>query len=161
LNLDQLTNIAEIVASVATVATLIYLAFEIRTSNKLQRAESRRSVLNHVAPLSIAIGQSKVTSDLFYRGMMEYDKLEPSDKIQFEFLFSVMSSHVDLAFTDWKLGLTDSNSFDSSARDFFNLLQTPGGNAYWRHRSANHAGPFRDYVVNTVFQGQEPGKSKG
>jgi len=144
LSLDQLTHFAEIIASMATVATLIFLTFEIRTSNKLQKAESRRSVLNHVAPLSIAIGQSKETSDLFYRGIMEYDKLEASEKIQFEFLFSVMSSYVDLAFTDWKLGLTDSNSFDSSARDFFNLLQTPGGNAYWRHRSANLARPFRD-----------------
>ena len=71
------------------------------------------------------------------------------------------TSHVDLAFTDWKLGLTDSNSFESSARDFFNLLQTPGANAYWRHRSANHARPFRDYVIDTVFQGQEPEKSEG
>lgn len=150
MNLEQLTSFAEITAAFATVITLIFLNVEIRRNNKLQRAESRRSVLNTAVQLSIAVGQSKEASEVFYRGLTEYDQLTRPEKTQFEFLFSVMSSHVDLAFTDWKLGLTDTQSFETTARDYFNLLKTEGGRKYWRHRGGNHAPEFRKYVDEQI-----------
>ena len=65
MSLDQVTNIAQIAAALATVITLAYLAIQIRSNNNLQKAESRRSVLSHSAQLATAIGQSSDSSDCF------------------------------------------------------------------------------------------------
>ena len=126
MSLNQVTNIAEIAAALATVITLAYLAIQIRSNNNIQKAESRRSVLNHSAQLATAIGQSSEASDVFYRGLTAYCDLKNSEKLQFEFMFSVLAGHCSLAFTDWKLGFSDQDSFDTTSRDFYRMLKTPG-----------------------------------
>lgn len=156
MSLDQATNIAEIAAALATIFTLAYLAFQIRSNNRLQKAESRRSVLNHSAQLATAIGQSSQASELFYRGLTEYCNLENSEKLQFEFLFSVLAGHCSLAFTDWKLGLNNQNSFETTSREFFRLLKTPGGKEYWKRHGPTSEIDFLSHINEKVYNNEPP-----
>jgi len=155
-SLDQATNIAEIVAALATVITLAYLAIQIRSNNNLQKAESRRSVLNHSAQLATAIGQSSEASDVFYRGLTEYSHLESSEKLQFEFMFSVLAGHCSLAFTDWKLGLNDQDSFDTTSREFYRMLKTPGGIEYWKRHGPTSEKDFFNHINENVYNSEPP-----
>ena len=156
MNLDQATNIAEIVASLATVITLAYLAVQVRSNNNHQKAESRRSTLGHSAQLATAIGQSSEASDVFYRGITEYKDLKDAEKLQFEFMFSVLAGHCTLAFEDWQLGLNDRSSFETTSREFFRMLNTPGGVEYWKRHGKTSDTKFFSYVNDNVFGGQAP-----
>ena len=156
MSLDQTTNIAEIAAAIATVVTLAYLAIQIRTNNRLQKAESRRSVLNHSAQLATAIGQSSEASEVFYRGLTAYSDMKEAEKLQFEFLFSVLAGHCSLAFTDWKLGLNDQHSFDTTSREFYRMLKTPGGIEYWKRHGPTSEIDFFNHINEQVYNDKPP-----
>ena len=146
LGLDQVTNIAEIMAAIATVATLFYLAVQIRKSNTLQSAESRRATINASLPLASIIGQSTESAAVFSKGMAEYSTLTSEEKMQFHFLFSMLASQNELMYTDSKLGLSDWALFEASERAFLPLLATPGGRAYWRVRGNYHGPEYSAHI---------------
>ena len=156
MTLEQYAAIAEIIGGLAVLLTLIYLVIEIRKSNRLSRAESRRSTMGHSANMAMVIGQSREASEVFYRGLIEHENLSPSEEIQFGFLFSILSGHADLAYTDWALGLSDDDSFKTSIRAFVSLLKTPGGRAYWCRYGPNNSTPFYNYIIDHAYAGEAP-----
>ena len=157
MTLDQATNFAEIAAAIATIATLAYLAVQIRNNNKLQKSESRRAGMSQSTMLSAAIGQSKETAELFHKGTIDYESLSPAEKVQFGFLFSILSSSVDIVFTDWQLGLIDKSYFENQSTIYIDLLQTSGGRHYWKGYSKGHAKEFQEYIINHAYDGVDPG----
>ena len=54
--------VAEILASVATVMTLIYLTIQIRTASRAKNSQSRRAVHDRTAVLANTLGDSTETA---------------------------------------------------------------------------------------------------
>jgi hypothetical protein len=155
LNLDQATNIAEIVAAVATVVTLFYLAMQISKSNTLQQAESRRATINSSLPLSSVIGQNFEAAQVFSKGMSDYSSLSVEHKLQFDFLFSMLASQSELMYTDSNLGLSSWAVFENGLNSFMPLLNTPGGMAYWRARRTSHGPEYAEYIDGLIVKQDE------
>ena len=65
--IQDLGSAGEFVAAIATVATLIYLAVQIRTSNRLARAEASRAPNSDLNALNAAFG----TDPVFRAAMLE------------------------------------------------------------------------------------------
>ena len=61
--------IAEIIASVATLMTLVYLGLQIRTSNVLTRSESARELAAAQQPVWLSIVENEKVSELFALGL--------------------------------------------------------------------------------------------
>jgi hypothetical protein len=144
--LDQITNFAEIVASVATVSTLVYLAIQLRKSNAMQTAESRRATINSASPLASIIGESDAALEVFYKGMTEYSALSPQQKLRFRFLFSMLVSQNELMFTDSSLGLIEWEVFECDVPHHLEMLNTEGGRSYWKKLALSHAPKYRKYI---------------
>ena len=156
--LSQITNIFEIIASIATVTTLAYLAIQIRSSNRLQRAESRRTVMSQSTNLAMTLGQSKQASEVFYRGLTSYDQLSPEEVLQFDFLLSVLAGQSELAFTDWRLGISGGEAFTAPSKHFFSMLKTTAGKNYWSKHGHGHTPEYYQYIIENVFDGIHPTK---
>jgi hypothetical protein len=146
MSLEQVTNIAEIAAAFATVATLVYLSIQIRKSNTLQTSESRRATINASLPLASIVGQNSESAPVFYKGMADYSNLSSEQKTQFHFLFSMLASQNELVYTDSKLGLSSWEIFKASESVFMPLLNTPGDLAYWRSQSKGHGPEYAAYI---------------
>ena len=89
MNWIVLEAISAFIASVATLATLIYLAIQIRESNKLARSASLKSVLNDFIEYSVINNLNHPElGELQDRGLMDYDALSEREKAQFEGLLT-------------------------------------------------------------------------
>ena len=71
-----LGNYGEFVGAIAVVATLAYLAIQVRQSNKIETAESIRSTTN--AYVSTIL---QVNSPLFRRAMIDFEGLSGDDQM--------------------------------------------------------------------------------
>jgi hypothetical protein len=160
LPLSQITNIFEIIASIATVITLAYLAMQIRSNNSLHKAESRRTIMSQSANLAMTLGQSKEASEVFYRGLTSYEQLRPEEALQFDFLLSVLAGQSELAFTDWRLGISGEEAFKTPSNHFFNILKTTAGKRYWSKHGHGHTPEYYQYIIENVYEGKHPYKKE-
>ena len=126
MNLEQAAYVAEILASIATLVTLVYLSMQIRRSNQLSYTESRRAGLASGVPLATMIGESQETADFFLKSLLEYSELSPSEQLRFEFLFAMLVGQLDLGYTDYEMGLIDKATFQNKDASKGDKLHTIG-----------------------------------
>ena len=79
-------SLGELIAAVATVATLIYLALQIRANTIVSKAEARRATRVAAGGVSLAIVENGEVARIFRAGLGDPSKLEPEEWIRFSFL---------------------------------------------------------------------------
>ena len=146
MSISDLGSIGELIAAVATIATLIYLALQIKENTKVSRAESQRgSASLRMQSLSSIVGATE-SSSIFNRGTLDPRSLEVAEKTQYGLQFATMVVAVESSFSEFKLGLIDDETMEAYSELLVSLLPTPGGQHYWKHYSSNHPRAFREYL---------------
>ena len=151
MTIQDLGSIGELVAAIATIATLVYLAIQIRANTTALRLESRGRL--HAGGMTHAsvIGGSPQAADVFTRGLGDYHGLAPAEATQFQFLFSMLVSTADEAHYSYELGLSD-RDWHQSATGVLRLLKAPGGREFWRLNSATFSPGFQKFVNQHLSQ---------
>ena len=123
MTLQDLGSIGEFVAAVATVATLIYLAIQIRTSNRLSRAEASRAPNSDLNSLNAAFG----TDPVFRAGMRQVlngakrGELDPDQRIVVDFHMISVTNTQDQLWREIKAGILDPRALDFGGAGIFSL----------------------------------------
>ena len=80
---EALSAVAEIAGVVLVVVSLVYLAIQVRQSNEMALAESERELLESWANAVAGISADDRTTDIFHRGMDDFDGLSNIEKTRF------------------------------------------------------------------------------
>ncbi len=67
-----------------------------------------------------------------------------------------LAGYSNLGFTDWQLGLSDKDSFESTSQDFFRMLKTSGRKEYWRRHGTTADKKFYNYKNREVYASDPP-----
>jgi hypothetical protein len=156
LSLSEITNFAEITAALATIATLVYLAIQIRDNTVVQKAEARRAIQSITSDYSTLIVQDKEVAKLFTTGLMDVGSLDINERMQFFFLLAMLVGLLDQTFADYQLKIIDEELFLTGSFSVFRMLKTSGGREFWAVNSGSYTSAFRDYVDSSVYEGSPP-----
>ena len=80
MNWEAISAIGEIVGALAVVITLVYLAIQIREQNRESRAAAIDSLSQLWGGLMSDLSASETLSDIYLRGLADFDGLSPSEK---------------------------------------------------------------------------------
>ncbi|MGI9569946.1 MAG: hypothetical protein ACR2PH_09475, partial [Desulfobulbia bacterium] len=81
MNWEAIEASSSLVATIATLITLIYLAIQLRDSNMLSRTDSLQNVLNGYTERVVGPLLADVELlDIVHRGMVSWDALTPIEK---------------------------------------------------------------------------------
>ena len=123
MTVEQLGSIGELIAAIATVATLGYLGVQIRTSNRLARAEASRGPASDLNSINCAFGTSPTFLPSFrriYEGAVR-SELEPLARAELDFyLISVTNLQEQLA-RELGEGILTESAFDFGGAALFSL----------------------------------------
>ena len=126
-----LGNFGEFFGAVAVVATLAYLALQIRQSNKIAQADAFARLIDGHVGHHRALNASPEASEAWSRGMSDYGALSDADKVRFH----TTIGPIILEFQKYKrlydLGLLPKAEFDMFEVDVVASLLTPGGKQWW------------------------------
>ncbi len=141
MNIMELGAIGELVGGVAVIATLAYLAVQIRQSNNLEKAESARTLTRSYVDVT-----QRCDMALLRRGLLRFDAMDADDKHRFH---ALMVSYLWLLQTEFSLNeaaLTERGLFESNAQVMESWIRTPGGGAWWQQARETFEPGFRDYI---------------
>jgi hypothetical protein len=133
MTIQDLGAIGEMVGGVAVLATLIYLAVQIRHSAAHERREGVNSEAGAARfPLQLCrLTESADNVEALQAGLQDYESLPPSQAGRFNTLllglFVAYVTVIDL----YTQGIIPIDEFKASEANFLRFLLTPGGRQWW------------------------------
>jgi hypothetical protein len=149
-SIQDLGSIGELLAAIATIATLVYLARQIRGSNQVARAEARRGSQSSGSATYLAIAQAPDLAALFVRDLGDYRSLDPVEKTRFQFLLTGVLEGTMMSVGDSEFGLGDDEGLARATRTVNRFLSTPGGRAWFRVNADVVTSAFYRFVLEEL-----------
>ena len=131
MNWEMISAIGEIVGAVAVVASLVYLARQVRFSNRLAQAEAFRTPISDINNLNATFGLDPTFRDAIFRvieGATPDDLTPDQAQVAEIFLIAVLNSYEQL-FREVRAGVLNEEALSDFAGSF--LLELPFLRARW------------------------------
>ncbi len=146
MNWEAIGAVGEIVGAIAVIATLIYLAVQIKESAQASRSAAVTDATTPMLSFYQELGSNPQTRELFLEGMENPESL--SRQAQFQFLMIV---HFAFLGFQRSFFLTQEGTLDVGLRDSIGTAivavnHLPGTHLYWRQRKAYFQPEFVDWV---------------
>src|SRR5580693_7609778 len=145
MSFEQLSYLAQIVASVGVIASLIFVGLQIKhNTNALQRNE-HNSTMAQWTVIRQAIATNRDVAELMTAGLRGESDLDAADQLRLE---QMLQENAWAAFHIWdrtQRGIFPKGTFEATAGALLGeLLRTPRGATWWR--AAKHIGFIPGFV---------------
>jgi len=153
-NWDAIGAIAEALGAAGVIATLAYLAIQIRQNTRSQRTETYGRALDRVATLQGRLGESSELSDILRRGAMDHRSLTPNERVQFTWTFYEMFTGFEFIFHQAQNGALPPEVWNRWHDTLGWWLSLPGVQAWWAARPAPFTPDFSNVVELQIAAGR-------
>jgi hypothetical protein len=129
MNWDAVGAIGEIIGAAAVVATLAYLAVQIRQSSKVASLQASQHVLEGAAEFQRRIAADDDLSRVFAAGCRSWDALGGADRQRFYALVGEFLMRYEVQTQMHEAGMLNDDNFAAATRGVVRLLSRPGARA--------------------------------
>ena len=132
MTLQDLGSIGDLVAGIATIATLVYLAIQIRQSRSSIISANVQAAIQSFNPINTAVGSDPVVAELVNRGVSDFDSLNKVERAQYQYLQRAFLNCFWNLHEQHKLGALSTEQWLPYAHQVAFLATQPGPAAFRR-----------------------------
>jgi hypothetical protein len=146
MNWEALGAIGEIVGAVAVIATLGYLAVQIRQNTKAVRRSSHQSAVEAFTSVNSSLIQDPEVTRIVTTGIRHPEELRGSELVRFERWVGAHQANMENLWFQYRDGIIETdrwNAYDALQRDFF---ATRGFSAYWEKYRHRYSSSYQKYI---------------
>ena len=147
MSFEQISYLTQIVASVGVVASLIFVALQIKQNTRALQRNEHNSTMEQWTVIRQAIAQNREIAELMTAGLHGERALDAADQLRLE---QMLQENAWAAFHIWdrtQRGIFPKGTFEATAGALLGtLLRTPGGESWWR--KAKHIGFHPGFVLD-------------
>jgi len=137
--------IAELLGAMGVIASLIYLAFQIRQNTQSSKAATFQSVTSDALQFALTISDNEALTRLLRLGSEGTERLPEDDYRRFQQLVRVYLRFHDNIFYQYKIGTLDEGQWSGYRYSLRLVLSSPGIRSWWRAGGNRH-------TVSPTFQ---------
>jgi hypothetical protein len=151
---EQLSYLAQIIASVAVIASLIFVALQIKQNTSALQRNEHNSTMAQWTVIRMAIAGNRDIAELMTNGLQGERALDAPDQLRLE---QMLQEHAWASFHIWdrtQRGVFPKGTFEATAGPLLSeVLTTPRGETWWSN--AKHIGFIPEFVhdVDAVLAG--------
>jgi len=153
MTLEEVFFVSQTVAAVAVVASIVYLAREVRQSERVQRATMQQGRADRVSTAALAIAHPELAG-IWMRGTSAEPNFTREELTQWMLICRSAFLSGEDSFLQHKAGLLDEAAFDSYVAGARYYMSTPGVRAAWILSSAQFGPDFRAFVDDLIAKSQ-------
>ena len=132
MNWEIVGAISALIASIATLLTLVYLSIQVRDSNKLARASSLKAVIDGYTEHSLnSFIENRESLEIYNRGMESYDELTKSERLCYDCMITREVLHLQNVMQQHEHGLVSDTDYQSWLAYVAPQIKSPGGSKCW------------------------------
>ena len=164
MSFEQLSYLAQIVASVGVIVSLIFVGLQVKHNTGALQRNEHNSTMAQWTVIRQAIAQNRDIAELMTAGLHGDRALDAADQLRLE---QMLAEHFWAAFHIWdrtQRGVFPKGTFELAAGPLLTeLLNTPRGAAWWRNAKGNGFIPGFVVDVDALLakdQSRGPSESK-
>jgi hypothetical protein len=131
MNFEALGNLGDFIGGFGVIATLLYLAVQIRSNTKEVRSASLDSTRNSYLESQRSLWRDPELVRVWFSGMAGED-LSESDGRRFTLMLISVAREWEIAYHKSRGGTLDSASWAGIGEEFARTFATPGAQQYWK-----------------------------
>ena len=156
MDLQTLVSWSQIVGVTGGVATLIFVGLQIRGNSEAVRAATAQAVHDNYAGWYLSLSGNESALATSAKGFTDLGSLTPAEKMQFVCTCMSFLSHSQNAFHQWRQEHLSDGLWAGWEALLMNLVNTPGGAAFWNERGYVFGQEFQDYVILIMARQPDP-----
>ena len=129
-----LGNFGEFVGAFAVVATLAYLAKQIRNQNHANEIAAFEGMMDGFNQMIAMMAADKAVYRTFIRGLNQPDELDDDEAGSFSSLFRMYLNNYNKMYRAYLRGAMAEQEWSAYAAEAAQLLESPGGRAFFENQ---------------------------
>jgi hypothetical protein len=155
LDLGDIGNIAEAIAAIGVIVSLIYLSVQIQQNTNAIRASSYQGIADDVTDFQMGLAQNGDLARIYIAGLENPQQLTPSEKAQFDNYLGVLFARFDTAVELYNRGLIDDSAMAPYSRFILYQLEYPGVTEYWQNAQIFFSDALRAQIESIQRSGSK------
>lgn len=155
MTLEEAYFISQIIAAVAVVLSLIYLALQVQVNTKAVRLSTGHAISREARAIFSAGAQNESLADVILRGRQSVDNLQDGERFRYYLMVHDMFFAYQDAFLQMRSGVLEQRYWSAMLVTMKTIMGEPGPRAYWHTRMAWYAPEFRDFLEREVMNRPE------
>jgi hypothetical protein len=129
--IQDLGSLGELIAAIATVATLIYLAVQIRQNTSTVRSSSAAADTQNQNALLLLLSQDAELNRIFWSGLDSRSQLDLADQRRFDPLMSALLNNYEQSWRFYRERAIGEETWSSQFESIKWFAAQPGFTEYW------------------------------
>jgi hypothetical protein len=150
--LESLGNLGEFIGALAVLASLVYLALQIRQNTRTVRSATHQSWVSNMAEVNMLLPQNGEFARVCLAGSEDPGKLDPAEQLQFNTYLIQLFNGYEAIYFQFLDGTVDAIYWSTKVRSLRAVLANPGVRLAWEQFGEELFDPrFRDVVQREVL----------
>jgi hypothetical protein len=160
MSIMELGALGEFIGSIGVVASLIYLAIQIRQNSISNKAQAVQSTSDRMIDISLAMATDGSWPDLFNRAGDDFESLTPSDRGRAGWMWFAIMRGQETLYHHYLEGNVDDQTWETYATAIRHNAKMPGFRQWWRSISGTYtfAQDFDEFVSQAADQAEASGE---
>jgi hypothetical protein len=159
--IQELGSLGELVAAIATVATLIYLALQIRRNTQATRAASFHAITDSMNHVNVSVAQNPGIARIWLAGTADRSSLSEEERHQYDLVLLSYFHVFETMHYQARVGAGEKDLLLGEERSLAALLSTPGVREWWAQNPYAFGPEFRSYVERFLATSpEEPSRAR-
>jgi hypothetical protein len=146
MNWDAIGAVANLVAALAVVVSLLYLAMQVKSNTESARTSTYQAVVSEFGALNRAMAATPDLSMLFVRAMEDFDSLCAEDKARSSQLFFVCFHNFENMYYQYRKGYLEADVWLGWQRLILSYHARPGFQVWWSLRADVFSKSFVEFL---------------
>ena len=131
MDIMELGAIGELVGGVAVIATLVYLAMQVRQSNRQESAQALKECITEFVAAFAEVTSTETAAENFRAGIDHFDEMTANQQSVFHSKMQMLGNGYYQVWTLRRLMLLPEEDFLQARNLFLAIVRTRGGQQWW------------------------------
>jgi len=153
MNWDAIAAVAELLAAIAVILSVLYLAFQVKQSAIGARAATASNLMASAQSFASNMYMDPTAGKVFVTGMFNPDELDESDWLRFTFILLQLLRGQEAMYLQHKDGVVTDEYWATAKANLARFCNAPGFNRIWDEQASTYAKGFQKLVQQLRHEG--------
>jgi hypothetical protein len=151
MNWEVIQGVSSLVATLAVILTVVYLAIQVRRSTIATYSQTYQFATQALGEMAAIVGENKDKARIFSVGMADPEKLEKDEYLQFAYLGISLFRRYENVFFQYQTGMIDDDFWAGHRENLLWFFHRPGTQVWWEERRLSFSQSFREFLEKTTL----------
>ena len=146
MNWDAIGAIGEVLGALGVIATLLYLAVQIRQNTRAVRASTHQGVTDSITGFTETLCSNDELARIWQKGSQSYEDLDDGERFRYNLAMLTLFRRFENTFFQTRAGTLPPEAWEGFRRGLMSILADDGAREAWRLFPERFNPEFREWA---------------